>query len=146
MGITTVEVVVKKGFEEKLKKKVAFLIDSGAVYSVVQRKILEGLGVKPQRKKAFFLANGEKIEREIGDAYFEYGGTGGAASVIFGEPGDSNLLGATTLEALELVLDPFHRELRPLTMSLMGAFPRYEGRKKPAGLDQGRSWKGLQKE
>ena len=27
------------------------------------------------------------------------------------------------MEALELVLDPFKRELRPMTMSLMGAVP-----------------------
>ena len=40
-----------------------------------------------------------------------------------GEKGDQNLLGGTTLEALELVLDPFKRELRPMTMSLMGASP-----------------------
>ena len=63
------------------------------------------------------------IERRIGDAYFEYAGIGGAAPVIFGEKGDQNLLGATTLEALELVLDPFKRELRPMTMSLMGSPP-----------------------
>jgi hypothetical protein len=33
------------------------------------------------------------------------------------------LFGTTTLEALELVLDPFKRELRSMTMSLMGAVP-----------------------
>ena len=77
----------------------------------------------PHRRKSFFLADGTAIERRIGDAYFEYGGIGGAAPVIFGEKGDQNLLGATTLEALELVLDPFKRELRPMTMSLMGASP-----------------------
>jgi hypothetical protein len=43
--------------------------------------------------------------------------------VIFGEKGDQNLLGATTLEALEQVLDPFKRELRLMTMTLMGASP-----------------------
>jgi hypothetical protein len=31
--------------------------------------------------------------------------------VIFGEPGDSTLLGALTLEALGLVLDPLKRDL-----------------------------------
>ena len=77
----------------------------------------------PHRRKSFFLADGTAIERRIGDAYFEYGGIGGAAPVIFGEKGDKNLLGATTLEALELVLDPFKRELRPMTMALMGASP-----------------------
>ena len=60
------------------------------------------------------------MEREIGDAYFEYHGVGGSAPVIFGEEADQNLLGAVTMEALELVLDPFRRELRPMTMPLVG--------------------------
>jgi len=141
MGMTVVEVVVKKTHEARKTRTVKFLVDSGnraapvrkrsalaaprrnAIYSVVDRLILRALGCKPHRRKSFFLADGTAIERRIGDAYFEYGGIGGAAPVIFGEKGDSNLLGATTLEALELVLDPFKRELRPMTMTLMGASP-----------------------
>jgi len=38
--------------------------------------------------------------------------------VIFGEPGDAVLLGAFTLEALGLCLDPLKRELLPLPMIL----------------------------
>jgi hypothetical protein len=38
--------------------------------------------------------------------------------VIFGEEGDSPLLGSTTLEGFGLILDPFRRELRPLPMVL----------------------------
>jgi hypothetical protein len=34
--------------------------------------------------------------------------------VIFGEPGDSTLVGAVTLEARGVILDPIRRELRPL--------------------------------
>jgi len=121
MGITTVQTIVKKSHESKTSRLVDFVVDSGAVYSVVNRDILKDLRIRPHRKRVFFLANGDKIERDVGDAYFEYRGVGGAAPVIFGEPGDSNLIGATTLEALELVLDPFQRELRPLSMSLGGA-------------------------
>ena len=123
MGMTTVDVVVKKTRETKPRRQVKFLVDSGTVYSVMDGRTLHALGCKPYRKKTFYLADGTAIERRIGDAYFEYGGIGGPAPVIFGERGDSNLLGATTLEALELVLDPFKRELRPMTMSLMGAVP-----------------------
>ena len=123
MGLTNVEIVVKRSHESRKFRKVSFLVDSGAVYSVVEAKKLRELGIRPHRSKTFFLANGEEVERKIGDAYFEYSGVGGAAPVIFGEPGDSNLLGAATLEALELVLDPFRRDLRPMTMSLMGAVP-----------------------
>jgi hypothetical protein len=36
--------------------------------------------------------------------------------VIFGERGDSTLLGAVTLEALGVILDPIKRKLRPLPM------------------------------
>ena len=123
MGLTNVEIVIKKSYESKASRTIDFLIDSGAVYSVVNKEILKELKIKPHRKRSFFLANGEKIEREVGDAYFEYKSVGGAAPVIFGESGDNNLLGATTLESLELVLDPYRRELRPLSMSLMKMNP-----------------------
>ena len=118
MGLDAVPIAVKRSHNAKASQTVSFLVDSGAVYSVVQEDILKALRIRPHRTRTFFLANGEAVEREIGDAYFEYQGVGGAAPVVFGKPGDSNLLGATTLEALELVLNPFQRELRPLSMSL----------------------------
>jgi len=120
VGITRVEVLVKKSRESEQSVTVDFLVDSGVVYSVVDAATLRELGCSPYRHKRFLLADGTAIERAIGDAYFEYGGIGGPAPVIFGEKGDSNLLGASTLEALELLLDPFKRELRPMTMTLMG--------------------------
>jgi predicted aspartyl protease len=121
VGVTSVSVVVKKSYESKAARTVTFLVDSGAVYSVVQGALLRKLRIRPHRTRAFHLADGQQIERKIGDAYFEYEGVGGSAPVIFGEPGDANLLGVATLEALELALDPFKRELRPMTLSLMGA-------------------------
>lgn len=118
MGLIKVHVLIKKRHGTKPGKRVAFLVDSGAVYSVAPRDLLEGLGIRPYRKRTFYLANGEEITRELSDAYFEYRGAGGAAPVIFGEPGDRNLLGAKALEAMERVLNPMNRELRPLSMTL----------------------------
>ena len=123
MGVTVVKVEVRKSREAKRVREVEFLMDSGAVYSVVNGKTLRAIGCRPYRERDFFLADGSKVTREIGDAYFEYGGVGGPAPVVFGEEKDQNLLGVTTLEALELVLDPFSRELRPMTMNLLGAVP-----------------------
>ena len=128
MGITTVAVIVKKNREGRRSRVVEFLVDSGAVYSVVSARILREHGCKPYRSKDFFLADGSKVTRRIGDAYFEYKDVGGPAPVIFGEVRDRNLLGVTTLEALELVLDPFRQELRPMTMNLLGAVPNYSTR------------------
>ena len=51
-------------------------------------------------------------------ALFQYEDKIGGADVIFGEKGDHVLLGAFTLEALGLALDPLRRELKPLPMIL----------------------------
>ena len=98
-----------------------FLVDSGAVYSVVPRAVLDRLGIRPLSSEEFRLADGSRIVRAKGIAAFRYGERIGGADVIFGEEGDSELLGALTLEALGLVLDPLRRELKPLPMVLGGA-------------------------
>ena len=66
----------------------------------------------------FRLANGERITRDKGVALFRYDDRAGGADVVFGEEGDSVLLGALTLEALGLSLDPLRRELKPLPLLL----------------------------
>ncbi len=98
------------------KALVNFMIDSGAVYSLVPEKILKKLGISAYREMDFILADGTKITRQVGDAYFEYNGEGGSAPVIFGEKGDEPLLGATTLESIGLILNPFKRKLYPMRM------------------------------
>jgi predicted aspartyl protease len=95
-----------------------FLVDSGVIYSVVPSPILEKLGIKPVAQQEFRLADGSKIIRKKGIALFKYGERIGGADVIFGEEGDSLLLGAFTLEALGLALDPLRREMKPLPMVL----------------------------
>ncbi len=118
MGITVKKFIVKESRKIELKIEVDFIIDSGAVYSLVPKKDLEKLGLEPYREVEFVLADGTKISRKAGDAYFEYNEEGGSAPVIFGEDGDEPLLGATTLESIGLVLNPFTRELYPMRMML----------------------------
>lgn len=118
MGLTVLEIEVGNPANPQVTEKIEFLIDSGAIYSVVPTQILERLGIRPLAEQEFRLANGAKIVRKKGIALFKYGDRIGGADVIFGEEGDSVLLGAFTLEALGLVLDPLRRELKPLPMIL----------------------------
>lgn len=118
MGLTFLEVEVGNPSHPEVTEKMQFLIDSGAIYSVVPAAILERLGIQPLATEEFRLADGAKIARRKGIALFKYGDRVGGADVIFGEEGDSLLLGAFTLEALGLALDPLRRELRPLPMIL----------------------------
>jgi clan AA aspartic protease len=116
--MTNQKLVVKENRRARRKVAIDFLIDSGAVYSLVPGPTLRKLGIRPYREVDFSLADGTTITRRVGDAYFELQGEGGAAPVIFGEEGDEPLLGATTLESIGLVLDPFKRRLIPMRMLL----------------------------
>lgn len=118
MGPTSKKLLVKQSRRARRKAFVSFLIDSGAVYSLAPAPTLRALGIQPHRTVEFALADGRTLTRRVGDAYFEFQGEGGAAPVIFGEQGDEPLLGATTLESLGLVLDPFKRRLIPMRMLL----------------------------
>lgn len=118
MGLTNLKLVLKNPQNKTKSKQVEFLVDSGAVYTVVNKKILDELGIRPTGTKTFFLANNTSIDRKIGDALFEYENESGYSKVIFGEPGDSNLLGVTALETLGYVLDPLQRKLLQLPMLL----------------------------
>ena len=118
MGLTFLEIEVGNPASAEKLEKLEFLIDSGAIYSVVPAPVLEKLGIKPLAEETFRLADGTKIVRKKGIALFKYGERVGGADVIFGEEGDSMLLGAFTLEALGLALDPLKRELKPLPMML----------------------------
>ena len=121
MGLTVLKVEIGNPARPKRTKSLDLLIDSGAIYSVVPAKMLKELGIKPLTKQSFRLADGSEITRKRGIALFKYGDQIGGADVIFGEEGDFNLLGAFTLEALGLALDPLKRELRPLPMILAGS-------------------------
>ncbi len=120
MPITFLKARVINPERPKKSRECEFLVDSGAVYSVVPQSILKKLGIKPTSFEEFILANGEVVRKPVGNAYFEYGGKIRAAPVVFGEE-DVFLLGATTIEALGMILDPIRRELKPLPMVLMQA-------------------------
>jgi clan AA aspartic protease len=120
MGITAAILRVREHRKANKFADVEFLVDSGAVYSVVSGRILDTLDIEPYKEMSFSLADGTSVKRKISSAYFEYEGEGGPAPVVYGEEGDAPLLGATTLESIGLVLNPFTRTLHPMRMLMAG--------------------------
>ena len=116
MGLTFLEIEVGNPADPTTMERLDFLVDSGAIYSVVPTRVLDRLGIGALSQEEFRLANGERIVRRKGVAIFRYGNRIGGSAVIFGEEGDATLLGAHTLESLGLALDPLRRELRPLPL------------------------------
>jgi clan AA aspartic protease len=118
MGLTTQVVTVRPSRSARVHVSIECLVDSGVVYSLAPAAALRKLGLRPYRTETFTLADGTKVKRRVGDAYFEINGKRGPAPVIFGEKDDEPLLGVTTLESLGLVLDPFKRKLLPMRLML----------------------------
>jgi clan AA aspartic protease len=118
MGLTYLTLQVAHPARPRRRIRVKLLIDSGATYSVVPSRILRKLGIKSTSRQEFQLANGESIFRSRGNAHFFFNGDDGAAPVVFGEEGDSTLLGVVTLEALGKALDPLRRTLVPLKLTM----------------------------
>jgi len=116
MGITSAILKVREHRKSEKFAEVNFLVDSGAVYSLVPGKILDQLDIDPYKEMSFSLPDGTTLKRRVCSAYFEFEGEGGPAPVVYGEEGDEPLLGATTLESFGLVLNPFTRTLHPMRM------------------------------
>ena len=89
------------------------LVDTGSEYTWVPRRVLEDLGIRAQRTQAFEVSDGRRIERDIGYALVRAGGMEAPDLVVFAEPGDMTLLGAHSLEGLNLKIDPVRKELVP---------------------------------
>lgn len=79
MGLTHIKVSIANPARPRRAIELTFLIDSGAVYSVVPATLLRKLRVKPHSKRTFILADGSEIPRKMGDVLFRLDGRQGAA-------------------------------------------------------------------
>ena len=87
------------------------LVDTGAELTWVPANVLEMLGVERLKPWRFRQADGSILERWAGSARVYAGGTVATDDVVFGEPGDMVLLGARTLEGLNLKVEPREKRL-----------------------------------
>lgn len=126
MGITRVEAKVANPLDAQRHATLTFLVDSGAVYSVIPSPELEALGIEPSGERTFFLANGQPIRRRVGEARVTFQGQSATCVVLFGEEEDTTLLGITTLENLGLIFDPLRQKIMPLPM-LIADVKKYFG-------------------
>jgi predicted aspartyl protease len=103
-----VENVSQKGGVRELPET---LVDTGSELTWIPRPVLESLGIKPERRQAFRVADGRRVERDIGYAIVHAAGASTADDVVFGEENDFALLGVRSLEGLNLRLDVVRKEL-----------------------------------
>ena len=87
------------------------LVDTGAALSWFPGALLQSLGITRLKEVRFRQADGTILTRWTGAALVYAGGTTTNDEVVFGEPGDLILLGARSLEGLNLRVDPVAMQL-----------------------------------
>jgi predicted aspartyl protease len=87
------------------------LVDTGAEATWIPRAMLETLGVTPERSELYQMADGRVLTRQVGFALVHVAGKATADDVVFAEEGDLVLLGARSLEGLNLRVDPRRKQL-----------------------------------
>jgi len=88
------------------------LVDTGSEYTWIAATTLEKLGIKREKKDvAFVMANGQQVTRSVGFAVLRLDKFFTVDEVVFAEKGDLLLLGARTLEGLNLVVDARRKKL-----------------------------------
>ena len=114
MGTLRIDIAVEHPAQRGTQLRIEdVLVDTGSEFTWIPTPVLEQLGVERERTQRFLIADGRVLERAIGIAIVHAEGTLTPDWVVFAEPGDMTLLGAHSLEGLNLRVDPAARRLVP---------------------------------
>ena len=89
----------------------AVLVETGAELSWFPAPVLESLGIERIKVWHFRQADGTVLARWTGGVRVRVTGIETLDEVVFGEPGDLILLGARSLEGMNLRVDPVSKRL-----------------------------------
>ena len=114
MGATHVTVAVSNPADTEKRWEGLFLVDTGAIDCLVPGNRLREIGIKPQSKRTYELADGNEISMDVAVAQIEFMGELIGATVIFGKDDSEPLLGVTALESVGIEVDPRNQRLKRL--------------------------------
>jgi predicted aspartyl protease len=112
MGTYRIDIEIENPRQPGRKRALrSVLVDTGAELSWIPAGILESLGIERRSRWRFRQADGTVLERWTGPAFVYAEGKTATDDIVFGEPGDLVLLGARSLEGLNLRVDPVNKRL-----------------------------------
>lgn len=114
MGVTQVTVTVSNPSDKEKRWEALFLVDTGAIDSMVPGSALKSIGIKPETKRTYELADGSEIKMDVAIARFEFMGETVGGTVIFGPDDVEPILGVTALESVGIEVDPQNQRLKRL--------------------------------
>ncbi|VAX37131.1 hypothetical protein MNBD_UNCLBAC01-1631 [hydrothermal vent metagenome] len=112
MGATHVTVTIRNPGSPKKAWEGLFLVDTGAIDSLVPRDHLKKIGLKPKAQRTYELADGSEVKMDITTGDIEFMGEIVGGTIIFAEPGTEPILGVTALESVGIDVDPRNQKLK----------------------------------
>ena len=114
MGVTYVDVTVRNPAHRSRAWTGAFLVDTGAIDSLVPRRSLEAIGLSPTGRRTYVTADGREVEMDVTVGELEVMGALSGGVIVFGDEGAEPLLGVTALESAGIEVDPQNQRLKQL--------------------------------
>ena len=111
MGVTHTSVIVRNPAEPDRAWEGKFLVDAGAIDSLVPRTHLEAIGLQPKGRRLYEMADGSEVSFDVTTAEVEVMGEIAGATILFGEDDTEPLLGVTVLESACIAIDPHSQSL-----------------------------------
>ena len=100
-------------------ESVRALVDTGASYTTVPSSVLREMSVAAHDRVTFILADGRRVQRDVGRTWIRVKGKSEITLVVFGDEESETLLGAYTLQGLLLGVDTPNEGLVPVPGLLM---------------------------
>ena len=114
MGAVHVTVTIRNPAQPAKSWDGLFLVDTGATDSLVPRCCIEAIGLKPEGRRVYEMADGREVAMDFARAYIEFMGDLTAGRVIIGDNDTEPLLGVTALESAGIEVDPRNGRLKRL--------------------------------
>lgn len=119
MGYVRIRGVIANPLDRNLKEELEFIVDTGAIYTVIPQGVAERLQLKAVDRRKFKIASGEVVEYPVSEAYIMIEGKGVTSLVAIAPEKTPILLGVTTLELLGMQVDPVTGKLTPLELMIL---------------------------
>ena len=113
MGLTHVAVKVRNRDSSEIFSG-NFLVDTGAIDSMVPANELKRIGIEPTGKKTYEVATGELQQFDVAYAEISFLDETLTSRVIFGPDNAEPILGVIALESMGVVVDPVNQTLKKL--------------------------------
>ena len=111
MGVIHASAIIRNPAEPDKAWEGKFLVDTGAIDSLVPRTHLETIGLKPKGQRLYELADGSEVSFDVTTAEVEIMGQIAGATILFGEDDTECLLGVTVLQSARIAIDPQSQSL-----------------------------------